>query len=107
MVLLSSLSHELTSLIKHKIGVGLWDLDNTLWKGTLAEGDNVISHDKRFVIDNQLSIIDTVNVIALKNEYETVKKISIEPGKCNSFVILRVSFDFNRWVGILTWRVTL
>lgn len=30
-------------MIKDKIKVVIWDLDDTLWKGTLAEGDDVIT----------------------------------------------------------------
>lgn len=33
-------------MIKDKIKVVIWDLDDTLWKGTLAEGDDVQLHRK-------------------------------------------------------------
>ena len=43
-------------MIKDKIKVVIWDLDDTLWKGTLAEGDDVQ------LLENRVAIIKELNI---------------------------------------------
>ena len=48
-------------MIKDKIKVVIWDLDDTLWKGTLAEGDDVQ------LLENRVAIIKELNKRGIVN----------------------------------------
>ena len=51
-------------MIKDKIKVVIWDLDDTLWKGTLAEGDDVQLLENRVAIIKELNKRGIVNAIS-------------------------------------------
>lgn len=53
-------------MIKDKIKVVIWDLDDTLWKGTLAEGDDVQLLENRVAIIKELNKRGIVNAICSK-----------------------------------------
>ena len=55
-------------MIKDKIKVVIWDLDDTLWKGTLAEGDDVQLLENRVAIIKELNKRGIVNAICSKND---------------------------------------
>jgi FkbH-like protein len=50
----------------------IWDLDDTLWSGTLSEGDVVLSKDNIQLIKD-LTDCGIINSICSKNDYEQVK----------------------------------
>ena len=78
--------------IKSKIKVVFWDLDDTLWKGTLAEGDDVQIFLDRVDIINQLNRRGIVNSICSKNEYETTKNKLEQIGIWDLFVFPQIAF---------------
>ena len=54
-----------------KIKVIIWDLDETLWSGTLSEGNVALSED-RFSLLNAIVDSGVINTICSKNDYEPV-----------------------------------
>ena len=60
--------------IKQKIKLVIWDLDDTLWRGTLAEGDTVKPFENRFEIVSHLNQRGIVSAIVSKNNYDQAKK---------------------------------
>lgn len=76
-----------------KVKLIIWDLDDTLWSGTLAEGDELkISTFRASVIrkSNQRGI---VNSICSKNDFELAKTRLIDYQLWNEFVFPRVEFS--------------
>lgn len=70
----------------------IWDLDDTLWKGTLSEGDiHIISENIQLV--NRLTDIGIVNSICSKNDLEPVKKQLQAMGLLEQFVFLSVNWE--------------
>ncbi|UKK51569.1 HAD-IIIC family phosphatase [Prevotella sp. E13-17] len=53
-----------------KIKVVVWDLDNTLWKGTLVNDSNVVLNDEALSVVRQLDQRGILNSIASKNDYQ-------------------------------------
>ena len=53
-----------------KVKVVVWDLDNTLWKGTLVNDSNVVLNDEAFSVVRQLDQRGILNTIASKNDYQ-------------------------------------
>ena len=58
-------------MIKNKIKVVIWDLDDTLWRGTLAEGDAVELFENRAEMVRTLNNRGIVSAICSKNDYQT------------------------------------
>ena len=52
----------------------VWDLDNTLWDGILAEGDNVILKESMAVIIRELDRRGIIQSVASKNDASTALK---------------------------------
>lgn len=70
-----------------------WDLDDTLWKGTLAEGDNPELYDNRFEIIEQLNKRGIVNSIVSKNDPVKAESFLKKVKRWDLFVFPRISFD--------------
>ena len=70
----------------------IWDLDNTLWRGTLAEGDTPILIPQRAEIIKKLTDIGVVNSICSKNDYEKARKLLTEMGLWEYFVFPKIDF---------------
>lgn len=51
----------------------IWDLDDTLWAGTLAEGDELVPHAARFEFVRKLNERGVVNSICSKNDFSRAK----------------------------------
>ena len=79
-------------MINNKIKVVFWDLDDTLWKGTLAENDDVLLLETRVETVKSLNKRGIVNSICSKNNYENAKKKLIEFGVWDSFVFAQIAF---------------
>ena len=56
-----------------KIKCVIWDLDDTLWSGTLAEGDDVVAYDWLIEAVMELDRVGVVNSICSKNDFENAK----------------------------------
>lgn len=69
-----------------EIKLVIWDLDNTLWRGTLAEGDTPILITERAELIKNLTDMGVVNSICSKNNFEQAKKTLIEMGLWEYFV---------------------
>ena len=75
-----------------KIKLVVWDLDNTLWRGTLAEGDTPALILERAKIIKDLTARGIVNSICSKNNFEQAKKVLVEMGLWDFFVFPKIDF---------------
>ena len=79
--------------IKNNIKIVIWDLDETFWHGTLAEGDNVQVNS---ICNN---IIDTLNKrgiissICSKNNEDKAREKLTEFGVWEKFILPSISFE--------------
>ena len=55
-----------------KVKLIIWDLDDTFWQGTLAEGGATIPEENKVLL-RRLTDIGIVNSICSKNDWEQVK----------------------------------
>ncbi len=79
-------------MIKNSIKIVFWDLDETLWKGTLAEGDEVSIVSERIDIIRELNQRGIVNSICSKNDYEKAKERLKSFGLWDLFVFSSIAF---------------
>lgn len=76
-----------------KIKLVIWDLDDTIWDGTLAENDLVqVKQEVKDVIQ-ELNQRGIVNSICSKNDYNIAKAKLIELGMWDWFVFPSISFE--------------
>ena len=75
-----------------KIKVIIWDLDETLWSGTLSEGNVALSED-RFSLLNAIVDSGVINTICSKNDYEPVSIELKELGIWDLFVFPSINWD--------------
>lgn len=71
----------------------IWDLDDTLWKGTLAEGDDVEVFDERVELIKALNACGVVNSICSKNDFDTAKSVLEQKGLWDLFVFPEIAFE--------------
>lgn len=83
----------MSDMIKNKIKVVIWDLDDTLWRGTLAEGDAVELFEHRADIVRTLNNRGIVSAICSKNDKQTAMAKLEEFGLLEEFVFPAISFD--------------
>lgn len=76
-----------------KLKLVIWDLDNTLWRGTLAEGDKLVPITERTELIKTLTSIGVVNSICSKNDFEKAKSVLVEMGLWEFFVFPKISFE--------------
>lgn len=76
-----------------KVKLIIWDLDDTLWEGTLAEGDQLQLSSFRGNLIRALNTHGIVNAICSKNDYEMAKKRLIELELWAEFVFPKISFS--------------
>ncbi|WP_371803638.1 HAD-IIIC family phosphatase [Candidatus Lokiarchaeum ossiferum] len=70
----------------------IWDLDDTLWKGTLSEGSIRIT-DKRIDLIKNLSKKGIMNAIASKNDFNNAKKELENIGIWKYFIFPHISWE--------------
>jgi FkbH-like protein len=70
----------------------IWDLDDTLWRGTLADGDAVVLFDQRAGFVRALNARGIVSSICSKNDLEAAKLKLIEFGLWDEFVFAHIAF---------------
>lgn len=76
-----------------KIKLVIWDLDDTLWQGTLAEGDTPILYEKRAELIKQLNLRGIVNSICSKNNFDEAKKMLLRLDMWDQFVFPKISYS--------------
>lgn len=70
----------------------IWDLDDTLWKGTLAEGDDVTPIQSRVEALKILNSQGVVSSISSKNDFSAAKSKLQEFGIFDQFVFPEINF---------------
>lgn len=76
----------------NRIKLVIWDLDDTLWRGTLSEGE-VFMDSQNVQLINRLTDIGIINSICSKNDLETVQKKLQEIGILEKFVFISVNWE--------------
>ena len=75
-----------------KVKLVIWDLDNTLWRGTLAEGDEPVLLPGRAELIKTLTSAGIVNSICSKNNFDDAKEILSRMELWDYFVFPKISF---------------
>ena len=75
-----------------KIKLVIWDLDDTLWTGTLSEGE-VSMPAQNIQLVNRLTDVGIVNSICSKNDLKPVQKKLSELGILEQFVFASVNWE--------------
>ena len=70
----------------------IWDLDETLWAGTLAENEELTLHQNRADILRRLNEHGIVSSICSKNDFAKAKESLISFGIWDHFVFPRIDF---------------
>lgn len=70
----------------------VWDLDDTLWRGTLAEGDNVSVFEHRAEIVRKLNRCGIVSSICSKNDPASAMQVLESHDLWDQFVFARIAF---------------
>lgn len=70
----------------------IWDLDDTLWQGTLADGDEPVLNERRADVVRALNRHGIVSAICSKNDHATVQAKLAAFGLWNEFVFPRIAF---------------
>ncbi|WP_213982316.1 HAD-IIIC family phosphatase [Sphingomonas sp. dw_22] len=70
----------------------IWDLDDTLWRGTLADGDAVALHAHRADMVRAFNAKGVVSSICSKNDFETARARLVEFGLWDEFVFPHIAF---------------
>lgn len=70
----------------------IWDLDETLWKGTLSEGSVVLPEENAQLVKD-LTDCGIVNSISSKNDFEPTKKQLQDLGLWDLFVFPSINWD--------------
>lgn len=76
-----------------KIKLVIWDLDNTLWRGTLAEKEELEIISNRIEIIRKLNSKGIMNSICSKNNFEETKQFLQEKDLWELFVFPKISFS--------------
>jgi FkbH-like protein len=70
----------------------IWDLDDTLWRGTLADGDAVELHAHRAELVRAFNARGVVSAICSKNDFEAARAKLTEFGLWDEFVFPHIAF---------------
>mgnify|MGYP000682836609 CR=1 FL=1 len=76
-----------------KVKLIIWDLDDTLWSGTLAEGDTLHLSEFRTSVIQESNKRGIVNAICSKNDFEMAKSRLVGYGLWDEFVFPRIEFS--------------
>lgn len=93
-----TLVHSYDIIMSNQIKLVIWDLDDTFWSGTLAEGTAVIN-DAHVALVTHLNSIGVINTICSKNDAHAVDRFLKDNGLSDLFVFSVVSYD-NKSKGI-------
>lgn len=75
-----------------KIKLIIWDLDETLWKGTISDGDNVELNLNFATLIKNLTDKGIINAICSKNEFKDAQKVLEKFGLWNFFVFSSIDW---------------
>jgi FkbH-like protein len=78
--------------IQNDVKMVIWDLDDTFWKGTLAEADVEFVHGNAAIV-RTLAARGIISSIASKNDYDAAKSILEREDIWRYFVFPSISFD--------------
>jgi FkbH-like protein len=78
--------------IEHDVKLVIWDLDDTFWNGTLAEG-GIEFIDRNAECIQVLARRGIISSISSKNDLDTVRRILEEKGVWQYFVFPSISFS--------------
>ena len=70
----------------------IWDLDDTLWRGALAEGDDLVLDERRASFIRTLNRQGIVSAICSKNDAAAAKAALESYGLWDEFVFPRIAF---------------
>src|SRR5690606_23598033 len=71
----------------------IWDLDDTLWRGTLAEGDVPVLYELRAEAIRRLNLAGVVHSICSKNDAAKARSELERFGLWDQFVFPEISFE--------------
>ena len=75
-----------------KVKCIIWDLDDTLWHGILAEGEDIEPKNWLVEMIKQLDDVGIINSICSKNDYLTAKEKLVQLGIWDFFVFPVIDF---------------
>ena len=75
-----------------KIKLIIWDLDETLWKGTISDGDNVELNLNFATLIKNLTDKGIINSICSKNDFRDAQKVLEKFGLWNFFVFSSIDW---------------
>ncbi len=82
----------LTEDVAKSIKLVIWDLDETLWQGTLDDADAIHLHAHRVEAIRRLNASGVVSAICSKNDFETARTKLTSLGLWDEFVFPRIAF---------------
>lgn len=71
----------------------IWDLDETLWRGTLAEGDTVVAYPEALDLINRAERAGVIQSIASKNDASDVMPVLARLGLDGIFVYPQIGWN--------------
>lgn len=80
------------NIIKNKIKLVIWDLDETFWKGTFSE-EGILYNENNHDIVIELSKRGIINSICSKNNREEIENFLIEKGIWDYFVFVEIGWN--------------
>ncbi len=70
----------------------IWDLDDTLWQGTLADGDTPVLDPRRADYVRAFNRHGIISAICSKNDFATARAVLEKMGLWDEFVFARIAF---------------
>ncbi|WP_290871063.1 HAD family hydrolase [Aquabacterium sp.] len=70
----------------------IWDLDDTFWRGTLAEGDTLVIPPAHVAMVRELTRRGIVNAICSKNDFAAARQRLEQAGIWDQFVFPHIAF---------------
>ena len=77
---------------KPEIKLVIWDLDDTLWSGTLAEDADVLLHQHRAELVRRFNQHGVISSICSKNDSDAAQRKLVELDLWDEFVFPRIAF---------------
>jgi FkbH-like protein len=81
-----------TSMLENKVKLVVWDLDDTFWNGTLAEGE-IAPIESNVELVKTLTARGIIQSICSKNDVDQARAQLIAIGVYDYFVFPRISFS--------------
>lgn len=83
---------ELSTDLAKSIKLIIWDLDDTLWQGTLDDADSIVLYENRVEALRKLNNSGIVSAICSKNDFEKAREKLEALGLWDEFVFPRIAF---------------